>query len=75
MKLPKRCVLTSCACLLFALDLPCTCLLQIPAFLLVGVTLRMMGSMGWPGFRSEGALWFPDLTQVGGGQPEQLVIL
>ena len=39
-------------------------LLQVPVFMLVGMTLRMMGFARWPGFWNEGALWFPDLTQV-----------
>lgn len=30
-----------------------------------GMTLRQMGASHWPGFAQEGALWFPDLTQVG----------
>jgi hypothetical protein len=37
--------------------------LQIPIFVVLGLTLRMMGRAKWPGFASEGALGFPDLTQ------------
>ncbi|KXZ43880.1 hypothetical protein GPECTOR_78g68 [Gonium pectorale] len=38
-------------------------LVQIPVFVLVSATLGMMCRAPWPGLSSEGALWFPDLTQ------------
>jgi hypothetical protein len=38
--------------------------LQLPVFVVTGITLRMMGFAPWPGFTSQGALWFPDLSQV-----------
>ncbi|KAF5843145.1 hypothetical protein DUNSADRAFT_1572 [Dunaliella salina] len=38
--------------------------MAIPVFVVTGVTLRMMGGVGWPGLATEGALWFPNLTQV-----------
>eukprot|EP00967_Tisochrysis_lutea_P001817 scaffold2298_cov21-Tisochrysis_lutea.AAC.4 len=41
--------------------------MQVPVFVVTGMTLRMMGGVGWPGLRTEGALWFPDLTQAGVG--------
>lgn len=42
-------------------------MVQVPVFAVTSMTLRMMGKSGWPGFKEEGALWFPDLTQVGCG--------
>lgn len=39
-------------------------LAQVPCFIVLGATLRNMGFGRWPGMVNEGALWFPDLTQV-----------
>jgi hypothetical protein len=37
-------------------------LLQWPVFVYTAATVRRMALAAWPGFSSEGALWFPDLT-------------
>ena len=36
---------------------------QIPVFVILTMTLRLMCARGWPGLASEGCLWFQDLTQ------------
>jgi hypothetical protein len=38
-------------------------MLQFPVFVYTAATIRYMARANWPGFSSEGALWFPDLTQ------------
>ncbi|KAF6264498.1 hypothetical protein COO60DRAFT_128154 [Scenedesmus sp. NREL 46B-D3] len=38
-------------------------LLQFPIFVYTAASIRYMARASWPGFSSEGALWFPDLTQ------------
>jgi hypothetical protein len=37
-------------------------LLQFPVFVYTAASIRYMARANWPGFSSEGALWFPDLT-------------
>jgi hypothetical protein len=37
--------------------------LQFPIFVYTAASIRYMARASWPGFSSEGALWFPDLTQ------------
>jgi hypothetical protein len=36
---------------------------QFPIFVYTAASIRYMAGTSWPGFSSEGALWFPDLTQ------------
>lgn len=36
---------------------------QVPIFIYTAVSIRRMAQANWPGFSSEGALWFTDLTQ------------
>ncbi|KAF8072601.1 ALB3L3 [Scenedesmus sp. PABB004] len=49
-------------------------LLQWPVFIYLSYSVRSMAQAGWPGFASEGALWFRDLTLpalvLGGAAPE-----
>eukprot|EP00798_Chlamydomonas_sp_ICE-L_P016751 gene16751-23024_t len=39
-------------------------LIQAPVMILTTMTLRQMSNVPWPGFQTEGALWFPDLCEV-----------
>lgn len=39
------------------------CCLQVPLFIYTAASIRRMAQTNWPGFSSEGALWFSDLTQ------------
>eukprot|EP00882_Tetradesmus_deserticola_P018300 GHRQ01019658.1.p4 GENE.GHRQ01019658.1~~GHRQ01019658.1.p4 ORF type:complete len:126 (-),score=40.90 GHRQ01019658.1:1113-1490(-) len=44
--------------------MPCPAVLaQVPVFVYTAASIRYMARADWPGFSSEGALWFPDLTQ------------
>lgn len=36
---------------------------KFPIFLYTAASVRYMARASWPGFTSEGALWFTDLTQ------------
>lgn len=38
-------------------------LMQVPLFIYTAASIRRMAQSDWPGFSSEGALWFTDLTQ------------
>ncbi|GAX78887.1 hypothetical protein CEUSTIGMA_g6326.t1 [Chlamydomonas eustigma] len=39
-------------------------MIQMPCFMVMGLTLRAMGVGRWPGLIHEGTLWFPDLTKA-----------
>lgn len=40
----------------------CPCHPQVPIFIYAAASIRRMAQANWPGFSTEGALWFTDLT-------------